>query len=147
MDVPSLPRRTAEEQREKERGRERREREEGREREREGAFFRSFTSPSRPTALNPPSFLLILSRSYKVAEASDLFRSIRPISFVPGSSGRPTGFEDLVNRSPRWRTSERRKHVRVCARARCHDRIKPSAISFDSISRVRRIYIGGGKLR
>lgn len=30
-----------------------------------------------------------------------------------------------------------------CARARCHERIKPSAISFDSISRVRRIYIGG----
>lgn len=62
--------------------------------------------------------------------------------------------QDLVSWKSRWWTSYREQarkrgkgreacSTHVCTRARYYDRIKPSAISFDSISRVRRIYIEG----
>lgn len=107
------------------------------------ASFRSFT----PSTISPPAApLSFFSRDLvqSIATARDLFRSIRPIS-VSALSGLPTRITDPVSRKSPRRTFWEEEHARVRGRVTPRAGIKPPAISFDSISRVRRIYIGGGE--
>lgn len=139
MDVPSLPQRTTGEQR-------------GREGEREKESFLPVlylaVSASLPPP-NPPSFLFSRDRTKSRRRTTYSGRSVLYPSYLPGV--RSTDWiEDLVSLGAAMGDAEGRRggRARSCVREHgCHDRIKPSAISFDSISRVRRIYIGGGKLR